>query len=80
MVWAWPFSIDFSDNNFGCGTKKCMQAGDRKQLYYKSWPNVVIIIWFCSQGKTECESKIVFHLGEIQIFIESIYLVCAQIM
>ena len=38
MVWAWPISIDFSDNtcNFGCGTKKCMWAGDRKQLYYKS--------------------------------------------
>ena len=22
----------------GCGTKKCKRAGDRKQLYYKSWP------------------------------------------
>ena len=36
---VWPFSIDFNDNNFGCGTKKCMRAGDRKLLYYKSWPN-----------------------------------------
>ena len=25
-------------NNSGCGTKKCMRAGDRKQVYYKSWP------------------------------------------
>ena len=37
---AWPFSLDFNDNNFGCGTKKCMRAGDGKLLYhYKSWPN-----------------------------------------
>ena len=35
-------SINFNDNNFGCGTKKCMRAGDEKQLYYKSWPNVNI--------------------------------------
>ena len=35
---AWPFSVDFNDNNFGCGTKKCMQVGDGKLLYYKSWP------------------------------------------
>ena len=37
---AWPFSIDFNDNNFGCGTKKCMRARDGKLLYYKSWPNM----------------------------------------
>ena len=47
MVWAWPFSIDFSDNNFGCGTKKCMRAGDRKQLYYKSWPYLLAIAFLC---------------------------------
>ena len=35
---TWPFSIDFNDNNFGCGTKKCMWVGDGKLLYYKSWP------------------------------------------
>ena len=39
MLWVWPFSVDFNNNNFGCGTvtKKCMRAGDRKQLYYKSY-------------------------------------------
>ncbi len=36
---AWPFSIDFNGNSFGCVTKKCMRAGDGKLLYYKSWPN-----------------------------------------
>ena len=37
---AWPSSIDFNGNNFGCGTKKRMQAGDGKLLHYKLWPNV----------------------------------------
>ena len=32
MVWAWPFSID---NNFRC------REGDKKQLYYKLWPNTL---------------------------------------
>ena len=40
MVWSWPLSIDFNDNNFRCGYKKCMWVGDRKLLYYKSWPNI----------------------------------------
>ena len=33
MLWVWPIStkyLDFSDNNFGRGTKACMQMGDRK--------------------------------------------------
>ena len=25
-------------DNLGCGTKKCMRAGDGQLLYYKSWP------------------------------------------
>ena len=40
---AWPFSIHFNDNNFGCGIKKCTRVGDGKLLYYKSWPNVKFI-------------------------------------
>ena len=36
---AWPFSIDFNDNNFGCGTKNaCGRGTGNYQLYYKSWP------------------------------------------
>ena len=53
MVWAWPFSIDFSDNNFGCSTKKCMRAEDRKQLYCKSWPYV----WAGFQNLTVFKEK-----------------------
>ena len=30
---------DFYDNNFGCGTKKCMWAGTGNLNYYKSWSN-----------------------------------------
>ena len=35
--------VAISVDNFGCGTKKMHagggEGGDRKQLYYKSWPN-----------------------------------------
>ena len=34
MVWAWPFSIDFSDNNFGCSTRN--DACGRGTGYYNS--------------------------------------------
>ena len=44
MLWPLPFSVDFSDNNFGCDTKKCMWAEDRKQLYYKSWPKILTVL------------------------------------
>ena len=30
--------IPHNINNSGCGIKKCMWAGDRKQVYYKPWP------------------------------------------
>ena len=40
---AWPFSIHFNDNNFGCGThKQCTRAGDGK-LYYKSCLIVAVV-------------------------------------
>ena len=41
---AWPFSIDFNDNNFRCGAKKCIRAGDGKLLYYKSWPKLSLMM------------------------------------
>ena len=40
------------------------------------WKSVMITLWFCSQRET-CVSV---SLGEIQIFIESIYFICTQIM
>ena len=44
MLWVWPFSVDFNDNNFRCGTKNAC-GWDRKQLHYKSWPNYYIECW-----------------------------------
>ena len=29
---AWPFSIDFNDNHFGCGTKKMYTGGGRETI------------------------------------------------
>ena len=38
-VGGWSLHRFLNDNNFRCGAKYCLQMGNGKLLYYKSWPN-----------------------------------------
>ena len=43
-VGAWPFSIDFNDNNFGCGTKNA--CGRETGNYYITSQGLIWLIPF----------------------------------